>query len=235
MLQNRYGVHVGIERSYKLAALYEKWSSPAKVCGASLLIALRTGIGMAIINRGEIYSSSSGFDGEIGHTVIDINGPKCECGNRGCLETFVSSSAICERAKTMLKQGRCIQLKTVIDAQMPLRPEHIYRLAKAGDKDCAEIVADVGRYIGIAASNMINLLAPNEIIICGSIDTADEIILRAVRSEIEKSALKNLKADVNVRLAKANEKSSLFGAAVLAIQDMFELPKIELTKVAAFS
>lgn len=227
-IEKRVGVRPKIERSTHLAALHEGWSSPASVNHERVLIlSVRTGIGMSLLDRGRLYTGWNGFDGEIGHTVVDINGKACECGSHGCLETFVSASAVCDRATAMMKQGRARTLQKVIEEQQErLRPELVYRLAKEGDPDCGEVVRDMGRYIGIAASNMVNVLAPDRVVICGAIDTADDLVLQAVRDQIDRYALPSIRAHVTVGLAAAKERAPLLGAAVLVARELFELPRL---------
>ncbi len=231
ILEKELKLPVKTERSIHLAAYHERWSEPRHHNRSTLVLSLRTGIGMSLMHMGEIYVGSRGFDGEIGHTVVDINGKRCECGGRGCLETFVSASAICERAKTLMERGGGAAITEQLRAGERLRPELIYRLAKEGDSASADIVRDVGRYIGIAVSNMINLFAPDDVVICGSIDTADELIVDAVRRQMEQSALPQVRERVTVRLARAKEKACLLGAAVLVAGELFDLPKLNYSVI----
>jgi glucokinase len=131
--------------------------------------------------------------------------------------------------ETMLRAGRCAAVAAAISSGKALRPELIYQLAKDGDADSAEIVQDVGRYVGLAAANLVNLLAPDVFILCGSIDTADDLILQAIRCQIDERALPQLRRHLTVRLAVAQEKSALFGAAVLVARELFDLPKLVRT------
>lgn len=226
LLAKRLGLEPKIERACHLAAMHEDWIDRSGQNNTKLVITLRTGIGMSLVRRGEFYLGAGGFDGEVGHTVIDLNGPLCECGNRGCLETFVRADAIRERVETMLRDGRCQTVAAAIKSGEALRPELIYRFAQQGDADCAEIVQDVGRYVGLAAANLVNLLAPDVFILCGSIDTADNLILNSIRQQIEERALPQLRRHLTVRLSEAQEKSALFGAAVLVARELFDLPKL---------
>jgi predicted NBD/HSP70 family sugar kinase len=230
-LERSLKLPVKVERSIHLAAYHERWSEPRQHNRSTLVLSLRTGIGMSLMHMGEIYVGSRGFDGEIGHTIVDINGKLCECGGRGCLETFVSASAVCERAKTLMERGGGGAIANQLRSGERLRPELIYRLAKEGDSDSADIVRDVGRYIGIAVSNMINLFAPDDVVICGSIDTADELIVEAVRRQMEQSALPQIRERVTVRLARAKEKACLLGAAVLVAGELFDLPKLNYSVI----
>jgi predicted NBD/HSP70 family sugar kinase len=225
-LEQKLELPVRIERSVRLAALYEEWTSPHSEDQTTLILSLRTGVGFSLINRGQLYVGNCGFDGEIGHTVVDIDGQPCECGSRGCLETFVSASAICTRAKHGLATPRGAALKRRLDAGEPLNPELVYTLAREGDPLCADIVRDVGRYLGIATSNLINLLAPTEVVICGAIDMADELILRAVREQVDQSALPRSRERTVIRLAKEKQKLPLLGAAVLVAHEVFALPRL---------
>lgn len=226
MLQRELGVPVHLGRSMHLAALHERWVRPQLEQERVVLLSLRTGIGMSLMERGQILGGPGSPAGEIGHTVIDLNGVHCECGNRGCLETFVSATAVVARGRRMLEAGRGQVLRELLDQHEPLRPELIYRLAHAGDADCMAIVRDVGRYIGLAAANVINLLAPDHLVLCGSIDTADELILDALRKEVQQRALPRLSGRVQLRLAAAREKGPLLGAAVMVAQQVFDLPDL---------
>lgn len=231
MLRKQLKHPIKVERSIHLAAYHERWSEPGQQQRSTLVLSLRTGIGVSLMHMGEVYVGGRGFDGEIGHTVVDINGQSCECGGRGCLETFVSASAVCERGRALLSRGRAKALAALLEKGERLRPELIYRLAKEGDQDCADIVRDVGRYIGIAVSNMINLFAPDDVVICGSIDTADELIVEAIERQVEQSALPQSRERVTIRLARAKEKASLLGAASLVAGELFDLPKLNYSVI----
>jgi predicted NBD/HSP70 family sugar kinase len=222
-----------VERSTHLAALYEKWSDPQQQDRTILIISVRTGIGMSLMHCGELFNGNQGFDGEIGHTVVDRDGPACACGSRGCLETYIGSAAICAKAEAQIRQGRCAKLAASIRASESLRPQLVYRLAAEGDDDCIALVHYIGQYLGIAVANMINLLAPHEVVVCGSIDTAGELVLDAMREEVNRRALPRTRRSVTIRLARQREKLPLLGAAVLIAQDLFQLPRLRHGAVLA--
>jgi predicted NBD/HSP70 family sugar kinase len=226
MLSDQLRLPVRAERSIRLAALYEKWAHPDQQDRNVLIVSVRTGIGMCLMNRGELYAGNLGLDGEIGHTVIDVDGDRCECGNRGCLETLIGAPAICRHAQREMEAGRCRELRAQIDAGERLQPELIYRLARQGDPDSAGIVERVGTHLGTGIANMINLLAPHEVVICGSIDIAGDIVLEAIRRQIQQTALPRTRERVVIRLASQQEKLPLLGAAVLIAQEFFQLPTL---------
>jgi predicted NBD/HSP70 family sugar kinase len=231
MLEQALRIPVRVERSIHLAALYEKWVNPQHQDRTVVIISLRTGVGMSVLHRGQLYVGARGLSGEIGHTIVDLNGAPCECGSRGCLETFVSASAIVERARRLVRAGRGKALAK--EARRPagesgegdgITTELIYRLARDGEPDCAEIVRDVGRHLGIAIANIINLLAPDEIVVAGAIDTAESLLLASIREQVNASALPRSREHVVVRAASETDKLPLLGAAVLIAQQLFELP-----------
>ncbi|MDC0935289.1 ROK family protein [Pirellulales bacterium] len=227
LLAEKLGQAPKVERSVHLAALHEDWTDNSEETNTKLVLALRTGIGMSLITRGELYLGAGGFDGEIGHTVIDLNGPQCECGNRGCLETFVSEDAINQRVRAAIDEGKCRAVSELLADGETLRPELIYGFARDGDVDCADIVRDVGRYVGLAAANLVNLLAPDKLILCGSIDTADELILQAIEEQVQQRSLPQLRRHLKIQISRGLDKSSLLGAAVLVAREMFELPRLQ--------
>jgi len=231
LLEKELKTTVRVERSMHLAALYEKWSHPHVQERTVVMISVRTGIGMSLLQKGQLYAGVSGLSGEIGHMVIDINGRPCECGSRGCLETFVGAPAIIERAKDLIKLGNGQAIQQELDAGAPLTTELIYRLAKDGDPGCADVVREVGRYMGIAISNIINLLAPDEVVICGSIDLAEDLLLQTIREQVQISALPRSREHVIIRAAVEREKLPLLGAAVLIAQDLFDLPELRHAEV----
>jgi predicted NBD/HSP70 family sugar kinase len=226
ILQKELRAPVRVERAVHLAALYEMWSHPEHQNRKVLVISLRTGIGASLLLDGQLYVGAHGLDGEIGHTIVDINGRDCDCGSRGCLETFVGAPAIVARARALIADGKAKSLSDRTRGGTVNMPEALYELAREGDADCAHLVRDVGRYIGIAVANLINLLGPNEVVICGAIDAAEELILRAIREQVNQSALPRMRDGVVVRAAAEREKLPLLGAAVLIAQDLFELPEL---------
>lgn len=226
ILFQRFGHQAKVERAVHLAAMHEDWIDNSDDNRTKLILSLRTGIGMSFVRRGEVFMGAGGFNGEVGHTVIDLDGAQCECGNRGCLETFVSADAVRKRVETMLSQGRGQAIAAAVKQGEQLRPELVYRLAKDGDGDSAEIVLDVGRYVGLAAANLANLLSPDELIVSGSIDLAEDLILTAIREQIAQCSLPQIRDHLKVRLAVAKEKASLLGAAVMVTRELFDLPRL---------
>ena len=218
-LEEMFQVPVDIGRSIHLAAWAEHWFREESEGGKTLVVTLRTGVGFALVDHGTVYQGRDRFDGELGHTLIDANGSRCECGRRGCLETFISPASMTARIVAKIRQGRGKSMAPLVDAGLEVDPEMIYRMAREGDPDCRDIVGDVVHYIGIGIGNMINLLNPDRVVICGAIEVVDEELLIALRREIRQQCLPQSWQNLDVRLSKHAERSALLGAAVRAAQN----------------
>lgn len=219
---------VTIGKSYHLAALSEKWRRPEAIDRNIMCISLRTGIGLALLIKGTLYQGASHFDGEIGHTVVELNGNLCECGKRGCLETFLASHAIEKRAKDLAAAGKADALLQAAKSDMAnIKTSLIYQLAKAGNPTCAGIVRETSRYLGLAAANLVQVLNPHEVVICGGIDIADDILLQEMDAVFTEMLLPKTRQDVKLLLSPYKEKASLFGAGVVVLDDLFAMPNLD--------
>ena len=158
-------------------------------------ITLGSGIGGGIVVNGKIYRGAFGGAGEVGHTIIKFDGPKCNCGNFGCLEEYCSIRFF-EREKTI--------------------PRLLERRIKKGDKRALKIFKEYGRNLGIGLSNVINLLDPEIIVIGGGISKAHKFFLAETKKEIQKRVISPLsKKCVKIRITKFGDFSGAVGAALL--------------------
>ncbi|MFZ4778224.1 MAG: ROK family protein, partial [Terrimicrobiaceae bacterium] len=146
---------------------------------------------------------------ELGHTVIDINGPLCACGRRGCLETFISPASLTRRIRDKVEKDRAKRLAPLLAAGVEVDPELIYRMAREGDPDCRGIVGDLVYYLGIGIGNLVNVFNPDQVVLCGAIEVVNEDLLTVLRKEIERQCLPQSWKSLEVRLSKHAERSAL--------------------------
>lgn len=219
LFAQRFDALFTMGRSVHQAAWAEHWFRDQIHPRKMIVVTLRTGIGFALVDDGMVYRGKNHFDGELGHTVVDIDGLPCECGRRGCLETFISPAAITRRALAIVKAGRGQPLKPWLRNGAEIDPELIYRLARDGDADCQEIVKDLTRYLGIGIGNLVNLFNPDIVVLCGAIDVVNEIVLGELRKEVRQNTLPQSWDGLEIRLSKHAERSALLGAAVYAAQE----------------
>ena len=198
------GRAVEVENDANLGALGEHlWGAGA---GARHLAYLKvaTGIGAGLILGGRPYTGARGTAGEIGHTVVDLAGPICRCGNRGCLEMVAGAGAVC--AALEATHGAGVTIGEVVAR------------AKAGDLGCRRAIADSGRAIGAAVATLCNLLNPERLVVGGDLGAADELLLGPLRTSLGLGAMPSAAADLEVVPGALGERAEVLGALGLVLR-----------------
>jgi glucokinase len=181
-------------------------------------IFIGTGIGGGLILNGELYTGSAHTAGELGHMVVDVNGPKCSCGNKGCFEVFASRLALFRAIETAIKNGEKSVLTEMLgDDLKDLRSGDIRKAIRRGDKMVEKIVAEAGEYAGIAIANLINILNPEIVVLGGGVIEAleDEIMPTLIKSA-KTHVLPGTFRTVDIIASKLGDNAGITGAAVLA-------------------
>jgi glucokinase len=192
-------------------------SKPKDVVG----IFIGTGIGGGLVINGELYRGFNHTAGEIGHMVVDVDGPKCGCGNKGCFEALASRTAIFQQIKTAVKNGQKTILTDMLgDDLEDLRSGDLRKAIRRGDKFVDHIVEEAAEYTGIAVANLINILNPEAVVLGGGVieALADEmlsIITEVARDHI----LAGTSKDVEIIASKLGDNAGITGGAVLARQE----------------
>lgn len=170
-------------------------------CKNLLCFTLGTGVGGGIIIDGKIYHGMD-YAGELGHMVIDYRGPKCSCGNNGCLEEYCSGRSIERLAKKYF--GRIID------------PLTVQRMAESGNKIAMQIYSEFGTYLGIGLANYVNIFNPEIIVIGGGIGRAYKLFLPEAIKEMKKRAFKVSSSKVKVLPSKLEvDEAGIIGASLL--------------------
>jgi glucokinase len=195
------------------------------VCGAGVglrhlaHLTLGTGLGSGFILNESLFTGASGYGGEFGHTVIQAapsiedDGRLCGCGNRGCLEAYVSAGGIVITAQEKMKAFPATILHEI---EPPLTSETIYAAAVKGDKTAQEVFRVTGRYLGIACANLMNLFNLEMIVIGGGVMAAGELLMYSLRAAAKRNALRPSFADCQIVQSKLWPDAGLIGAAMLA-------------------
>ncbi|HVO76650.1 MAG TPA: ROK family protein, partial [Candidatus Bathyarchaeia archaeon] len=195
------------------AAAYGEWARGAgRGMRDFVCLTLGTGVGGGIVVNGGLYRGASGFAGEIGHTVIVVDGPPCACGKRGCLEAFIGARAIVERALGMLHAAG----GTRPGWGPGLTVEEISGAASSGDAVAVAALAETGRYLGVALANVVHVLAPEAIAIGGGVSGAGDFILAPARATLRDSVLDQAMASVRIVPAELGNRASFIGVSLLA-------------------
>lgn len=187
-----------------------------------LCITLGTGVGGGLFLNGKIYRGCGWAAGEIGHVTIDPKGPRCNCGNHGCLERYVGAQYISERAVQKIEQlGNQTKIYEMIQGDFSkITPKIIAEAATKGDQLAKEVLIETGELLGIALASVINLLNLPLIIVSGGISQAGSLILGPMRDTIHKRSLPVPREEFKVTTAILGTYSGVIGAAALAMTEV---------------
>lgn len=223
LLEEEFGVEVSVDDSARTMALAEHWCGLAQKIENFIFVNVGIGVGSSIFINGQIYRGSRGTAGELGHTTIDKNGPRCMCGNRGCLETLISGPSITRRAKESLEEGVVSLIsKMVNDDLTKITPEIVAQAARKGDKLAFNIMEKTGEYLGIGIANAINLFNPELVIIGAGISGAGDLFLDTLKRTVKARALHTASTSVEIKLSELGDTTAALGAAILILKNIFK-------------
>lgn len=181
-------------------------------------IFLGTGIGGGVILDGRLFRGFNHTAGEIGHMVLEVGGPKCGCGNRGCFEALASRTAIFRRIQNAVKDGSKTVLTDMLgDNLEDLRSGDLRKAIKKGDKLVEKIVEEAAEYTGIAVGNIINLINPQYVVIGGGVvDAMEDEMMAIIIETAQDYAMAGTAKGVEIISTKLGDHAGITGAAVLA-------------------
>lgn len=196
--------NIKIGNDANVAALGEMWKGGGRGYDSIVMVTLGTGVGGGIIYQGKILSGIKGAAGEIGHTKVNMNETEqCGCGNKGCLEQYVSATGIVRMAKQNLREDSCLTGKEIT-------AKAVFDGAKEGDAYCLEVVEQFGKYLGLALSNVAHVIDPEAFVIGGGVSAAGQIILDVVEKYYNQNAMYALK-DRQFHLAQLGNDAGIYG------------------------
>ena len=209
-------VFLGNDCNVCTLGVYEKEfkSKPKSLIG----IFVGTGIGGGLIVNGALYCGHNLTAGEIGHMVIEVNGPKCGCGNRGCYEALGSRTAIFRKIEAAVKDGQKTILTDMLgDDLKDMRSGDIRKAIRRGDKFVEKVVEEAAEYTGIAVANLINIFNPEIVVIGGGVIEAlgDEMMPTIVKTA-KNHVMPGTMGNIEIKASKLGDEAGITGGAVLA-------------------
>lgn len=178
------------------------------------IFAIGTGVGGGLVINGQLHLGIGGTGGEIGHTTIDFNGPRCGCGNYGCLEAYASAPAISAMGMKAVAQGLTTRISELCEYDLNrITPELIAKAALEGDEIAKDIYERAGFYIGIAAANMCVALGPRRIIIAGGVSRAGDLLLNPIRRTVRERVTVMPVDQVEVVQSQLGDNAGVIGVA----------------------
>jgi predicted NBD/HSP70 family sugar kinase len=213
LLEERLGCLVYLDNNVNSLTLMERLYGAGQNVRDFLVITIGRGIGMGIVAKGQLYRGAWGGGGELGHIVIDPDGFLCNCGNRGCLETFIAEPWLLQRAN--------------LNGLKVSTPEELLSAAEAGHPLAIDVLEKAGRLLGETLANLINLFNPELIIISGEGVRMGDFMFKPMHQAMQRHAFAQLVNGVEVKIEPVSDDAWARGAASLVLSKIFSVPELE--------
>jgi glucokinase len=208
---------VTIDNDATCALLAESTIGNAQGVRDAVLVTLGTGIGGGVLAGGVIQRGSNGFVGEMGHMVVDPDGPDCPCGRRGCWERFASGSALAHFGRVAAEEGKLPAVVELAGGDPAMvTGEHVTAAARAGDEPALAILDGFGRWVGIGLVNLTNLLDPELFVLGGGLVELRDLIVEPIRHWLGQLLYApSFRPHPRLEIARLGERAGAVGAAML--------------------
>ena len=218
IMSARLGIPVVVDNDANAAALAEHRWGAARGTVNAVLLTIGTGIGGGLIIDGELYRGSTGAGAELGHMVIDADGPPCQgnCPNHGCAEAVASGTALGREAHAAAQRHPDSALGRLLEAGEEVTGRAATTAALAGDQVARAVFEVIGRRLGAFASGLANAFEPEVIVFGGGVMAAGEILLAPIREEVERRSLPPMNR-TRIAPAELGPEAGMIGAATMAM------------------
>jgi glucokinase len=220
LVSERIGLPVHVDNDGNVAALAEHRWGAARGATNAVLLTIGTGIGGGLILNRQVYRGTTGAGAELGHIVIDEDGPRCQgnCPNHGCVEAVASGTALGREARVAAEAHPDSAIGRLLAAGQTVDGRATTTAAIAGDEVSRDVVALIGRRIGVALSGLANVFEPDVIVIGGGVMAAGELLLEPARDELRARALPPMN-QTRVVAAELGPEAGMIGAATMALEE----------------
>jgi glucokinase-like ROK family protein len=224
-LRADYAAPVFVDNDVNVMALGELWRMQ-RALQNFLVIKVGTGIGCGIVCHGVVYRGANGSAGDVGHICVDPAGPRCHCGNLGCVETMAAGPAIARAATEAAQSGQSALLKQMLDERGVLKLQDVAQASRAGDVAANAIVQRAGALIGQMLASVVNFHNPSHVFIGGGIQRIGPLFLAAVRQSVYHRSLALSTRHLEIQYTPLGERAGIVGAGVLAMQESLRLHEV---------
>jgi glucokinase len=172
-----------------------------------VVVTIGTGLGSGIVCEGRLLRGHNGFAGEIGHTIVEIDGRECKCGRKGCLERYVSASGICQN----------------YDENIEITAYDVMKAAQNGEEKAIEAYRKTGKYLGFALANMAAIFDTEAIFFFGGPIKGGDILLEPTIKSFNDNLLWLFKNKIKIEISQLLDRNAaILGAAALAFEKLHE-------------
>jgi glucokinase len=204
-----------------LAALAEQRCGAGRGQADLVYITVSTGIGGGVISDGQLILGRGGLGGEVGHMTVEASGPRCKCGNVGCLETLASGMAIARQARESVAAGARTCIADLVNGDLErIEAKLVHEAARQGDVVAVDLFRKAGMYLGIGIVNMMYLFNPGMVIIGGGVSKAGDLLFVPMQATVRQRIHEIYWRDCPIVGAALGDDVCLTGAAILAMEGM---------------
>ena len=219
-LEELLGMPVSVENHVKARAIGQDLFCRASRPDVYLYYFVQAGISCCIMTGGEPFGSGKQGTGDIGHAIMDLNGPICACGRRGCLQVFSGEGKLLEQGRRLIKEGKAPILVSLTGGGGPLTMELLLQAAEAGDGGVREILRNGVRYMGISIANIINLVNSPLVVIDSAVTTLPEM-QKYLDQVIQEHNYFKEELEVETDYIAASRYTGALGACAVAVKELF--------------
>lgn len=215
LLNEGWNLKVTITNDANAAGIGEMIYGAAKGVNDFIMITLGTGVGSAIVSNGKMIYGHDGFAGEVGHTIVEIDGRECGCGRKGCLETYSSATGIRRTALSLLKQDNSPSILREIE-EKDINGYTICEAARKNDALALKCIDFTARMLAIGVANAVAVTSPKKIIFSGGLSKAGDLLLTPFKAYLEENLYPVFRGKIEVELSALEENNTaILGAAAL--------------------
>ncbi len=216
VLVREYAAPVFVDNDVNVMALGEHWGGVGKGIANVIFVKVGTGIGSGIIIGDRLHRGPQGCAGDLGHVMVDPNGPTCTCGNRGCLEAMAAAPAMVAEAERCARRGESEIMAAVLKERGELTTVDIGEAARRGDRCALDVIRTSGRLVGQTLASLVSVLNPSLIVIGGGVSHIGNTLLAEIRSAVYQRSLPLATRNLPVVMSELDERAGVVGASVIA-------------------
>lgn len=223
IMEKKYNKEVLMDDCSRLMTLAELWYGEGFNCDNFIVFDLGLGIGCGMVINRSIFAGSKGKSGEVGHTIVKVDGPECTCGRRGCIESLASGWALSKQAEMLIsKYPNGILAEITKNSSEATSTKDIVLAAELGDEECHDLLVNAGQCIAIGIANSISLINPSKVIIGGRLVKDNEILLNAIVETVKIQTIPELYRDTTITTSNLGSDASAIGAATLCLKKYYK-------------
>ena len=221
-LGEAFAAPVFVDNDVNLMALGELWRLQRSLQNF-MVIKVGTGIGCGIVCHGEVYRGANGSAGDVGHICVDQAGPRCHCGNFGCVEAMAAAPAITRLATEAAEAGESRALAELLKANGRLSAVDVGQASRNGDAAANAIIQRAGSLIGQMLASVVNFFNPSHVFIGGGVTQIGPLFLASVRQSVYHRSLALSTRHLEIQYTPLGAQAGLVGAGALAMQESLQL------------